>query len=111
VHRIDEARRHARDVGPAKPIEIVPIQRSRLDETKVDHFLDFISRPEFLQDVAYGTRNIRLSHGERIEVPNAVCTVIASRLVELYLAYCEETSFDPIKRSSLFSILQVHLFI
>ena len=81
----------------------------RLDPAKVDHFLDFISSPSFLQDVAYGTRNLKLSTGEKIEIPSVVRPVISSRLVQLYLKYCAESAFEPLRRSTLFSIIKVSL--
>ena len=56
------------------------IHRCRFDPVKVDHFLDFISTPSFLQDAAYGTKNLKLSDGETIEIPNVVRTVVDSRL-------------------------------
>ncbi|XP_064621124.1 uncharacterized protein LOC135484023 [Lineus longissimus] len=105
--RIDKARKHATEVGQAQPVHMEPVTRSHMDEVKVDHFLHFISRPEFLQDVAYGTRTMKLSHGEKLEIQNVVRTTIVSRLIQLYLAYCEEIGFQPLKRSSLFSIIQV----
>jgi len=105
--RIDEARKHAFVNSPGRVIEPSTLQRCRLNPTKVDHFLDFIASPSFLQDVAYGTKNIKLSSGERIEIPNVVRTVIASRLIQLYHSYCSETSFTPLGRSTLFNILKV----
>ena len=108
IWAIDEARKHVAKVGIGKPVpRIEPISRSRLDLTKVDHFLDFISRPNFLQDVAYGAKSLKLSSGDTIEIPNVVRTVIVSRLVDLYRRYCQETAFEPLGRSTLFSILQV----
>ena len=106
---IDQARKHAKDVGGGQPVALVPIQKSRLDYAKVDHFLDFISQPEFLQDVAYGTKTLKLSHGAKLEIPNVVRSVISSRIIDLYLAYCTETGFSALKRTSLYSILQVRL--
>ena len=47
-----------------------------------NHFLDFISRPNFVQDVAYGTKTLKLSNEEKMEIPNVVRTVIASRIVD-----------------------------
>ena len=107
--RIDEARKHAFKNKPGQPIEPPTLQRTRLDPAKVDHFLDFISSPSFLQDVAYGTRNLKLSTGEKIEIPSVVRTVISSRLVQLYLKYCTESAFEPLRRSTLFSIIKVSL--
>ena len=108
IWAIDEARKHVAKVGIGKPVpRIEPISRSRLHLTKVDHFLDFISRPNFLQDVAYWTKSLKLSSGDTIEIPNVVRTVIVSRLVDLYRRYCQETAFEPLGRSTLFRILQV----
>jgi len=78
-----------------------------MDPAKVDHFLDFIGSPSFLQDEAYGTKMLKLSDGEKLEIPNVVRTVIASRLVKPYLSYCAETGFPPIGRSTLFNIFKV----
>ena len=57
--RIDEARKHAFQTKPGQPIEPPTITRTRLDPAKVDHFLDFVSSPSFLQDVAYGTKTLK----------------------------------------------------
>ena len=105
--RIDEARKHAFQNIPGRLIEPPVLHRSRLEPSKVDHFLDFISSPSFLQDVAYGTKSLKLSDGENIEIPNVVRTVIASRLIQLYQSYCAESGFTPMGRSILFSILKV----
>ena len=109
--RIDEARRHAFKNKPGQAIDPPTLQRTRLDPVKVDHFLDFISSPSFLQDVAYGTKHLKLSTGERIEIPSVVRTVISSRLVQLYLKYCTESGFEPMRRSTLFSIIKVSHYV
>ena len=92
--RIDEARRHAFQTKPGEIIEPPTITRSRLDPAKVDHFLDFIS-------------TLKLSNGEKINIPNVVRTVISSRLIQLYQTYCLESCFKPLGRSTLFNILKV----
>ena len=107
--RIEEARRHAFKNKPGQAIDPPTLQRTRLDPVQVDHFLDFISSPSFLQDVAYGTKHLKLSTGERIEIPSVVRTVISSRLVQLYLKYCTESGFEPMRRSTLFSVIKVSL--
>ena len=105
--KVDEARRHAFHSGRGRVIEPPTLQRSRLDPSKVDHFLDFISSLLFLQDVAYGTKKLKLTSGEEIEIPNVVRTVIGSRLIQLYQIYCKDFSFTPLGRSTLFNILKV----
>lgn len=104
---IDEARKHAAREGPGKPVELPKVHRSRMDPVKVDHFVDFISRPDYLQDVAFGMKKLKLENGEEIEIPNVVRTVTASRLVKLYTSFCKESDFEPLGRSTLFNILNV----
>ena len=105
--RIDKARKHAFKTKPGQFIEPPTITRARLDPAKVDHFLDFVSSPSFLEDVAYGTRTLKLSNEEKIEIPNVVRTVISSRLIQLYQTYCVEANFIPLGRTTLFNIVKV----
>ena len=105
--RIDEARKHAFQSKPGQPIDPPKITRRRLDAVKVDHFLDFLSSLSFLQDVAYGTRTLKLESGQSLEIQNMVCTVISSHLVRMYLNFCVESNFEPLRRSTLFNIIKV----
>ena len=108
--RIDQARKHAVVVGEGISEEREPVIRYRLDGEKVDHFLEFISSPHYQQDVAYGTRKLKMSTGESIEIPDVVRTIISSRMVKLYQSYCREVGFRPLGRSTLFSILKVKVY-
>ena len=45
---------------------------------KVDHFINYISRPDLLQDVAFGTKTLKLDSGERIIIPAVIRTLIPS---------------------------------
>ncbi len=54
-------------------------------ECKSRSFLDYISRPELLQDVAFGTKTSKLDSGERIIIPAVVRTLIPSRIIEKYM--------------------------
>ena len=105
--RIDEARQHAIYRGKGLPVLEQPIFRRRIDAAKVDHFLDFISRPDLLQDVAFGTKNLKLDSGEHIIIPAVIRTLIPSRVIEQYGAYCKEEGFEPAGERSLFRILDV----
>ena len=105
--RIDQARRHAIDVGEGQPVVETPIFRTRLDPVKTDHFIDFISRPCFLQDVAYGTRKLKLDSGEHAVIPAVIRTLIPSRIIAQYLAYCSDIEFEPASERTLFRILEV----
>ena len=74
---------------------------------KVDHFIDFINRPYFYQDVAYGTRVLKLDSGEKLTMPNVVRTVTRSTMINQYLQYCVEEHFLPLSVWTLYKILEV----
>ena len=105
--RIDEARQHAIKVGEGQPVPKDPIFRSRISSAQIDHFIDYIARPDMLQDVAFGTKNLRLDTGESIIIPAVVRTMIPSRMVEQYSVYCKEQNFEPAGQRSLFRIIEV----
>ena len=70
--RIDQARNHATEAGKGQPILEKPLYRARIENAKVDHFFDYISRPELLQDVAFGTKTLKLDSGGRVIIPAVV---------------------------------------
>ena len=65
---------------------------------KVNHFVDFANRPYFYQDVACG---------EKLAMPNVVCTVTRTTMITQYLQYCEEEAFLPLSTRTLYKILEV----
>ena len=52
-----KAKENAKSIGPGIPFEKVKTHRVCLDVNKLEHFLDFINRPYFYQDVAFAKRN------------------------------------------------------
>ena len=75
--------------------------------TKVDHFVEFINRPYFYQDVSYGTKFLKLDSGEIIEMPNVVRTVTRATMIRQYIQFCQEKRFEPLSRTTLLKILEV----
>ena len=82
--QIDDARTHADLRGPGKHVNPPEIHRMRLETTKTDHFLEFISTSSLLQDVSYGTKTIKVESGEKLLVPAATRTLIPSRIIKQY---------------------------
>ena len=107
LRQIKRARLHARKRGPGSNVPKVFSHRVRLDTNKVDHFIDFVNRPYFYQDVAFGTRTLTLDGGGKITMPNVILTVTRSTMIMQYLQHCEEESFEPASRSTLCRILEV----
>ena len=105
VWRIDQARRHRNDHGPGQEVPQIPITRTNLDPLTADHFIDFITSPTLLQDVAFGIKTMKLSTGEKITVPAAIRSVIPSRIVAMYKLHCHSSGFKPASDSTLYRIL------
>ena len=68
--------------------------------TKVDHFVEFINRPYFCQDVSYGTKFLKLDSGKTIEMRNVVRTVTRSTMIGQYIQFCQEEEFEPLSRTT-----------
>ena len=66
-----------------------------------------IYRPYFYQDVAYGTRTLKMDSGAKLRMPNVIRTVTRSTMVNQYLNFCKEENVEPVSRATLFRILQV----
>ena len=68
--RIDQARQHATEAGKGQPIPQIPSFRTGIEHEKVDHFIEYISRPELIlsrtwrsgQRLSSLTRERRLSY-------------------------------------------------
>ena len=105
--RIDQARNHATETGKGQPILEKLIYRARIENERVDHFLDYISRSELLQDVAFGSKTLKLDSGERVIIPAVVRTLIPSRIIHQYICHCKQEQFQPVSERSLYRILDV----
>ena len=100
--QIDDVRTHADLRGPGKHVNPPEIHRMRLETTKTDHFLEFISTSSLLQDVSHGTKTIKLDSGEKLLVPAAIRTLIPSRIIKQYQSYCDSVDFKPYSERTLF---------
>jgi len=99
--RIDQARCHATEVGEGQPIHNKLIFCTRLDPVKTDHFVDYISRSCFLQDVACGTWKLRLDSCGHAIIPAVKRALIPSTIIAQYQTYCRE--IDLIRQANALS--------
>ena len=51
-----------------------------------------------MQDVASGTRSVKLSTGRRVTIPNAVRTVLKAEIIRLYTSACDKEGYTKDKR-------------
>jgi hypothetical protein len=100
-------RLHSQQSGPGNIIETQIHSRIRIDRTKLDHFIAFANRQYFYQDVAYGTRKLKLDSGQALIFPNIIRNVTRSTRIQQYFKHCEEEEVEPLSRATLFRVLEV----
>ena len=107
LRQVKNARKHALEQGRGEPKTRSEIFRCRLNMEKVRDFIEFFSRSTFLQDVAFGTKTLKLPSGERIPIPSVVRTMTASKIIYLYHEECLEHDVEPLKERTCFRLLEV----
>ena len=82
-HLIQKVRMHAAGGQAGMPIEAGKYVKKRLTNAQVNHFLDFLQFSGVMQDVASGTRTVKLTSARKVIMPNVVRTVHKSEIVIL----------------------------
>ena len=76
-----------------------------MNTVKIDHFLNFITSSNILQDLPFGRKTLTLSCGTKIDIPNVIRTLLPSRLIKKYNQYCSKENYTPLSTHTLFRIL------
>ena len=106
-YRFTEAKRRCLTYGRGAPVQSVRAPRTDVTFSQIEHFIAFITSSQIVQDLPFGERSITLSNKETIKIPNVIRMMIPERVVKQYLAYCDESGFKPLSRSTLLRILAV----
>lgn len=104
--KIDAARKHASVIGPGQILNPPKIYRIRLPRPKLLHFLEYVSMPSISQVLGFGTMQLHLSSGEKIQIPKVIRNDVSARIFANYLEYCNETEFQTFSHASLYRILK-----
>ena len=104
-YRYTQAKLHRLQHGRTVPVPKKEAPRLRIDRRQLDHFLSFITSPHLVQDLPFGVKNLKLSNGQSIAVPNVIRTLIPQRIVRQYKQYCSDTNFSPFSERTMTRIL------
>ena len=61
----------------------------------------------FLQDVAFGTKTLKLNSGESIPIPALIRTMTTTKIVYLYQEECRREDMEPLNKRTCFRIMEV----
>ena len=104
-YRFSMANLHRVQYGRNVPVPKKTSTRIRINPQQLDHFLSFITSPHLIQDLPYGEKELQLSSGKVIVVPNVLRTMIPQRIVMQYTQYCTENNFKPFSKNTMLRIL------
>ncbi|CAH3154231.1 unnamed protein product [Porites evermanni] len=90
-YRVKAARQHTVQHGRGSGVLISKSPRMRVDYSKLDHFLDFITSPHVILDLPFGERLLSLADGSVLETPNLIRTMIPELVVAQYTQFCKRT--------------------
>lgn len=79
------------------------------DDQKVLHFLEFLLSPAITMDLPFGSKQLKLTSGEKIEVPDTIRNTTHSRIIRQYFSFCDQSmdgNFKPLGETTLFEILK-----
>ena len=104
-YRYTEANLHRLQHGIGTPVPNQPAVRLRVDETQLDHFLQFITSPHIVQDLPFREKCLRLSNGNMLKVANVIRALKPERITCQYKQYCQEIGFIPFIQRTMLRIL------
>jgi hypothetical protein len=79
---------------------------SRLSVEKAEHFINFLFTTGLLQEVAYGTTDLKFDSGDKMTVGNTILNGIYEHSVGEYIQYCKDLDYDRLGRTTLLKLLK-----
>jgi len=104
-YRFTMATLHSVQYGRNVPLPAKTAPRLKIDIEQLDHFLSFITSPHLVQDLPFGEKQLQLSTGKVITVPNVIRTMIPQRVIMQYKQYCIEANFKSFSDRTMRRIL------
>ncbi|EFP05927.1 hypothetical protein CRE_04967 [Caenorhabditis remanei] len=83
-------------------------QLVRYDHKKVQAFIDFITSPTVMIGLPYGVRNVKLSDGTKMEIPNSIRQQSATEVIEMWKNVCMDNDQPDLllSVSTMYKILE-----
>ena len=95
-YRYYAAKKHASTQGCALPPEDSSHNRQRMDPTKLDQLLDFITSSHIVKDLPFGEKKMKLEDGSTITMPNVIRCMGPAAIIEQFKTYCSENDLAPL---------------
>ncbi|XP_061170628.1 uncharacterized protein LOC133180030 [Saccostrea echinata] len=104
-HKFYSAKKHARELGVGAPVPHEKQAREKVDSSKLEHFLDFVTSSQVIKDLPLGEKTLTLTTGELIQTPYVIRCLAPATIVRQYSQLCLEENFEAIGESTMYKIL------
>lgn len=95
-YRYFSARKHISEVGCGLPVPEQKQLREKIDLSKLEPFLDFITSSHVVKDLPFGERKLKLTTGEIISTPNVVRAIAPTSIIKQYKQFCKDEQIEPL---------------
>lgn len=95
-HKFYTAKKHAVEFGVGSAVPEIDSTREKVNSTKLEHFLDFVTSSNVIKDLPLGEKTLTLSTGELIQTPYIIRCLAPATIVKQYSQLCEEENYDAI---------------
>ena len=106
MYQVEQARSLKKQNYPGMLLQPKFSHRDKIDDCLIESFLDFICSDDYLQDVAYGTRNLNIAKGAMITIPNNIRLANHSKIIDDYKKMCENENLKSLSESTCYKILK-----
>ena len=93
-HQFDRGKKHASMGLSGVPIEPGKYFCVKVTDEQINHFMDFIQFSGLFQDVASGTRTVKLSSNRKIPMPNVIRIVHKAGVIRLFEGACDKDGYN-----------------
>jgi hypothetical protein len=103
--QVRNSREHRKEYGIGSYIVNPPFHRDSLEMKRVHIFLTFICQSGYLQDVAYGFRNLKINEDVTIVMPDVIRLACHKTIILDYFEMCKNENLMALSESTCYKIL------
>lgn len=108
LYAFKEARRYAKMSKAGMPQPKIDGKKDRYKRANVESFIGFITSSLVINDMPFGHREVKLSTGEKLDLPNMIRTTVNQRIIMMYKSYLQDMGQEDLmlSESSMWRILK-----
>lgn len=103
--QLDKAFSQIKLIGIGKLEDKEKYCRNKITKASIDIFLNFITSDDYMQDVAYGDKIMKLENGDQYIIPHTARLACNTKIIKDYHSICDKENIKPFE-STCYKILK-----